>query len=69
MAEKSKEPEEGEIMPDLMTQLERLTKLAEILSRLYKEYDNKKFWALSKEFDNEVELHKLEDSLNEVKPS
>lgn len=56
-------------MPDLMTQLERLTKLAEILSRLYKEYDNKKFWALSKEFDNEVELHKLEDSLNEVKPS
>jgi hypothetical protein len=51
-------------MPDLMTQLDRVHELSEILLAMTREYDMKKFWALDRKFRDLKAIFKLEDELN-----
>jgi hypothetical protein len=52
-------------MDELLVNLDRLTKLAEILVEMSKEYDYKKFCAIDKKFKDEMMIYKLENALNE----
>ena len=53
-------------MPDIMTVLDRLTELSRLLLEMSQEKDNKKFWELTKRFDEVKAIHKLEDELNKI---
>lgn len=54
-------------MPTIITMIDRLVKLSEILGKMSEascNFNDNKFWELNKEFDNEIELNKLEDEVN-----
>ena len=51
-------------MTDIVTQADRLSKLSKLLLEMCKEYDFKKFMKMQEEFENEIELNKLEDEVN-----
>ena len=52
-------------MPDIMTQLDRIKELSEILSQMSPDLPNNKFWKLSQKFDDLREIHRLEDEIND----
>lgn len=54
-------------MANVLVKLERLYELTDLLHQMSEaalKCDNKKFWELTKKFDDTQAIHKLEDSLN-----
>jgi len=52
-------------MPDLMTLINRIDKFSNLLLKMTREPDNKKFWEMNEEFKNERRCDDLEDELEE----
>jgi hypothetical protein len=60
----------GESMVDITTFIKRLNKLSLITEEMmalrfnFSKESNKRFWELSKQFDEEAALNRLEDEIN-----
>jgi hypothetical protein len=51
-------------MTDILTHLDRLQELSELMLAMCKEYDMQKFFELDKKFKDTVAINKLEDEVN-----
>jgi len=48
----------------LMVQMDRLSELGDLMTKMIDEYDYKKFYELDRQFREKLALYKLEDELN-----
>ena len=51
-------------MPDIITQIDRLKTLSELLVEMCKEYNMEKFYELNRRFKERVAVDRLEDEIN-----
>jgi len=51
-------------MPDIITQLDRISELSKLLLQMNRETDDKKFWQLQQRWNDIVAMNRLEDELN-----